>query len=193
VLATAVERAADLVRRTLDYAREGPPPLAFTPVALAPLASEVAGLVSQQGYSVRLINEIAPDLVVSAERLQLFRVLSNLMRNAAEAGAKNLRISACRDGHNALIDIADDGPGLPDTIRRDLFRPFAGSRRRGGAGLGLAIVRDLMVAHGGDIILLTTGETGTTFRLTLRLADTDQSGKDGTRGERVAPATSADV
>ena len=42
-------------------------------------------------------------------------------------------------------------------------------------------------------ILLTTGETGTTFRLTLRLADTDQSGKDGTRGERVAPATSADV
>jgi signal transduction histidine kinase len=193
VLATAVERAADLVRRTLDYAREGPPPLAFTPVALAPLANEVAELVTQQGHPVRLTNEIGPDIVVSAERLQLLRVMSNLMRNAAEAGARNLRVSACRDGQNALIDVADDGPGLPQAILGDLFRPFAGSVRRGGSGLGLAIARDLMVAHGGDIALLQTGSGGTTFRLTLRLAEPDQTGTSGTPGERVAPATSADV
>ena len=65
-----------------------------------------------------------------------------------------------------MIDIADDGPGLPEAVRADLFRPFAGSMRRGGTGLGLAIARDLMVAHGGDIELVETGPAGTTFRLT---------------------------
>ena len=69
------------------------------------------------------------------------------------------------------VEIADDGPGLPEAVRADLFRPFAGSMRRGGAGLGLAIARDLMVAHGGDIELVSTGAAGTTFRLTLRLVE----------------------
>ena len=73
------------------------------------------------------------------------------------------------------IEIADDGPGLPEAVRAELFRPFAGSMRRGGSGLGLAIARDLMVAHGGDIELVDTGPAGTTFRLSLRLADPAQT------------------
>ena len=193
VLATAVDRAADLVRRTLDYAREGPPPLAFTPVALAPLVTEAAELTPQPGHPLHLTNTIDPGISVLAERIQLFRVLSNLMRNAAEAGARSLRVSARCDGLVVLVDIADDGPGLSQAILGELFRPFAGSGRRGGSGLGLAIARDLMVAHGGDIQLLESGPTGTTFRLTLRLAEPAQPGEAGLQGERIAPTTSADV
>ena len=65
------------------------------------------------------------------------------------------------------IDIADEGPGLPQATQANLFRPFVVSARRGGNGLGLAISRDLMRAHGGDIRLVSTGPEGTVFRLTL--------------------------
>jgi signal transduction histidine kinase len=123
----------------------------------------------------------------------LFRVLTNLMRNAAEAGARNVRVSAHHNSPTCSIEFADDGPGLPEPVRADLFRPFAGSRRRGGTGLGLAIVRDLMVAHGGEIELLDTSATGTTFRLILRLAEPERRADSAQNGARVAPAASADV
>ena len=136
-----------------------------------------------------------PTILVRADRNQLFRVLTNLLRNAAEAGAHDCaRLGAAQQPHAARLNIADDGPGLPDAVRAELFRPFAGSRRRGGTGLGLAIVRDLMVAHGGEIELVETGATGTTFRLILRLAEPER--RADSRPEtapRVAPAASADV
>lgn len=192
VLVQAVERAADLVRRTLDYAREGPPPLELAPVALAPLVREAAETARPLG-SLRLNNAVDPDIQVRADRIQLFRVLTNLMRNAAEAGARSVRVAAHHNSPTLTIEIADDGPGLPEAVRTDLFRPFAGSTRRGGTGLGLAIARDLMVAHGGDIELVETGADGTTFRLTLRIAEPEQPPEPISDGARVAPAASADV
>jgi signal transduction histidine kinase len=92
-----------------------------------------------------------------------------------------------------VIEIADDGPGLPERVRADLFRPFAGSMRRGGTGLGLAIARDLMVAHGGTIELVETNEAGTTFRLTLRIAEPPTPAVPPQAPERIAPAAPADV
>jgi signal transduction histidine kinase len=193
ILVQAVERAADLVRRTLDYAREGPPPLDLASVALAPLVSEAAETARTLGTSLRLTNYVDPSIVVRADRTQLFRVLANLMRNAAEAGARSVSISAHYYSPTIAIEVTDDGPGLPDKVRADLFRPFAGSTRRGGTGLGLAIARDLMVAHGGDIELLATGAAGTTFRLTLRLADPEWSREVAAGEARIAPAARADI
>lgn len=193
VLAQAVDRAADLVRRTLEYAREGPPPLQFAPVALASLVNEAAETARPLRSSLRVNNAIDVAIQVRADRMELFRVLANLLRNAAEAGARTVHISAQHAGTALSIDIADDGPGLPEPVRAELFRPFAGSTRRDGTGLGLAIARDLMVAHGGEIALVETGDTGTTFRLTLRLVDSTQQTELGENGARVAPATAADV
>jgi signal transduction histidine kinase len=166
----AVDRATDLVRRTLDYAREGPPPLDLAPVELARLVAEAAETARPHGGTVRMENAIDPEIVVMADRIQLFRVLVNLLRNAAEAGAHRVRVSVRQTGP-VVLDIEDDGPGLPEAVRADLFRPFAGSIRRGGTGLGLAIARDLTVAHGGGIELVETGAAGTTFRLTLPSAE----------------------
>jgi signal transduction histidine kinase len=190
VLAQAVDRAADLVRRTLDYAREGPPPLELAPVQLAPLVNEAAETVRPPG--LRLNNSIDPLVLVRADRTQLFRVLTNLLRNAAEAGARSVAVSAQYNSPTLAIEIADDGPGLPEASRAGLFRPFA-STRRGGAGLGLAIARDLMVAHGGDIELVDTGAGGTTFRLTLRCVEPEQPPEPAASPPRVAPAASAGV
>ena len=187
-LANAVDRATDLVRRTLDYAREGPPPLDIVRVVLAPLVTEAAEWTRPPTSLLKCDNQIEPTIEVKADRNQLFRVLTNLLRNAAEAGARTVCVSAHHNSPTLSLDIADDGPGLPEQVQAELFRPFAGSTRRGGTGLGLAIARDLMVAHGGSIELVTTGPSGTTFRLTLRLAEIESAAS-----ERIAPATSADV
>jgi signal transduction histidine kinase len=193
VLVQAVDRAADIVRRTLDYAREGPPPLELAPVALASLVGEAVETEQQAARGLRLENSVDPTILVWADRLQLFRVLTNLVRNAAEAGARRIGVTARHNSPTLAVDIADDGPGLPDAVRADLFRPFAGSVRRGGTGLGLAIARDLMVAHGGEIELIDTSAAGTTFRLTLRIADPASPAEADAGGTRIAPVAPADV
>ena len=191
-LVLAVDRATDLVKRTLDYAREGPPPLALGPVELAALIDEAAQTVRPTGSAPRLENAVDPAVKVKADRNQLFRVLVNLLRNALEAGARNVRLYV-RSTAPVVIDVEDDGPGLPEEVRADLFRAFASSIQGGGSGLGLAIARDLMVAHGGEIELLETGPAGTTFRLTLPAAEQAARTAAQPGGARPAPATPADI
>jgi signal transduction histidine kinase len=170
VLQRTVDRATDLVRRTLDFAREGPPPLDLAAVALALLVEEASEAVRAPGRPFIVVNQVPPALTVEADRNQFFRVLANLLRNAADAGARSARISAEAGGGTTTMDLADDGPGLPDAVCATLFRPFARSTRHEGVGLGLAIAHDLMLAHGGGIALASTGPEGTVFRLTLRTA-----------------------
>ena len=134
---------------------------------LAPLIDEVApdlGL-AEEGMAIEC--SIPPDLIIEADRDQLYRVLLNLARNAVEAGARRLRFSAVREKRLIAIDISDDGPGLPPKAQDNLFRPFFGSARPGGSGLGLAIARELARAHGGELTLVSTTGSGTVFRLTL--------------------------
>ncbi|MDP7317059.1 MAG: HAMP domain-containing sensor histidine kinase, partial [SAR324 cluster bacterium] len=73
------------------------------------------------------------------------------------------------EGGAVVIDVADDGPGLPAKIRENLFQPFSGSGHAGGTGLGLSIARGLTRGHGGDIQLGRSGPDGTVFRLFLPL------------------------
>jgi signal transduction histidine kinase len=163
----AIDRAVALCTRTLDFSREGTPPLALRRFPLASLIDEVApdlGL-SEEGMAIECA--IPPDLVIEADRDQLYRILLNLARNAVEAGARRLRFAASREIGVIAIDVSDDGPGLPPKAQDNLFRPFFGSARPGGSGLGLAIARELARAHGGELTLVSTTGTGTVFRLTL--------------------------
>lgn len=201
LLVRTVDRAMDVVRRTLDFAREGPPPLELAPVALALLVDEAAEAARSPGRSFVLQNQVPLTLLVEADRNQFFRVLANLLRNAADAGARSARVSAHAMGGTAIIDIADDGPGLPDTVRATLFHPSTRSTRHAGVGLGLAIARDLTLAHGGEIALAATGPDGTVFRITLRVAR-EQSAENlerqappshGPISPGIAPTASADV
>jgi signal transduction histidine kinase len=166
-LLDAIDRAIALCTGTLDFSREGTPPLAPSRFALAPLIAEIGpGLaVSEQDLAIDCT--IPADLAVEADRDQLYRVFMNLARNAVEAGAHRLRFSAAREGAAIAVEVADDGPGLAPKARENLFRPFFGSARPGGSGLGLAIARELMRAHGGELALASSTGAGTVFRLTL--------------------------
>jgi len=104
---------------------------------------------------------------------QLFRVLLNLVRNAAQALesdksnlARQIRFTGRREGSVTIMEISDTGPGIPAKAREHLFEAFQGSSRDGGTGLGLAIASELVRAHGGELNLVE-GTIGATFRITI--------------------------
>jgi signal transduction histidine kinase len=176
-LVQAIDRAINLCTQTLNFARDEGPQLRHSRFRLADLVDEVAAErailyegASDGGAPPRLVNAIDVDIVIEADRDQLYRVFANLARNAFEARARTVTVSQSKGGDRPdclTIDVADDGPGLASAAQKGLFQPFTGSARQGGTGLGLVIARDVMRAHGGEITLLRTGDAGTVFRLTL--------------------------
>jgi signal transduction histidine kinase len=172
-LVGSLARAINLCERTLDFGRaeELPPVISVFP--LAPLVAEVLENEGSGGAARASFAAVVPDdLKVRADPDQLFRVLSNLVRNAAqaiEATAKpaTVTVLAAEAGGMTEIRVRDTGPGLPEKARENLFRPFRGSARPGGAGLGLAIAGELVRGHGGTLALEETGSRGSTFRIRL--------------------------
>lgn len=167
VLVRAVERATELMRRTVEFVRETPLTLTKGPIALRPATEDAAEQARAACPGLAVENAVPDDFAADGDRESMVRALGNLLRNAGEAGARRVRVTAEVEANELAVTVADDGPGLPEAMRAALFRPFVNGGRRGGAGLGLAIVRDLMRAQGGDVTLLETGEAGTRFRLTL--------------------------
>lgn len=175
-LFAAIDAAVNLCRQTLNYVGDGVAAGERTPVDLRELAADVEAAMRmaaegdprQQGvFGLAWRNAVEPGLTVTGDRRQLARLFENLARNAGEAGAKTLTLTAHRADGRVAIEIADDGPGLPPRAKERLFQPFAGSARAGGTGLGLVIVRDIATAHGGEATLAKSDDTGATFRIEL--------------------------
>jgi signal transduction histidine kinase len=173
-LVGSIARAISLCERTLTYgkAEEPPPEMSVFPLAelIAEVAENEARAAPQELVAVRA--EVDPGLKVRADPEQLFRVLSNLVRNAAQAIAASgspgsVTVLADADGRGCEILVRDTGPGLAPKARENLFRPFQGGARRGGAGLGLVIAAELVRGQGGTLTLDATGPEGTTFRISL--------------------------
>lgn len=175
-LERALDRAVKLATDVLTYGKTQEPPPDARPTPLVPAliaAAEEARLGERPG-DVVLINEVDPAVQVQADPDQLHRILVNLMRNAREAmeqrdpeRAGEVRVSFTQEPAAAVLRLADNGPGIPERAQERLFQPFAGSSRPGGAGLGLAIARELAQGHGGDLSLAETGPDGAVFELRL--------------------------
>lgn len=169
-----IDRAARLASDAIEYVRDRPAPR-LAMLDLADLVDEAGIALQEQGEDstpnlVRAwLNAVDEGCPARADRDLLYRIFVNLGRNAFEAGATTVTIRSRTGGGFLLIDVADNGPGVPPAVAAQLFRPFTTGGRAGGAGLGLAIARDLVRAHGGDIALTETGASGTTFRFTLPL------------------------
>jgi len=170
-LVASLDRAMALATSTLRYGRADERTPERRRIALKPLIEEAGESVIAEGAErVRFSNGIDPTLTVNADPEQLYRMILNLVRNAAEALAAaggDINVSAVCEAGRVALDIRDTGPGIPLAVRENLFQPFAGSTRPGGSGLGLAIARDLARGHGGDIVLVATNEQGTHFRILI--------------------------
>jgi len=147
----------------------------------------------QTSSRIVLYNDVPRDVKIDADREHIFRILTNLMRNAIEALEQHFtatsgedgeaRIKAWREGSVVVIEVSDNGPGVSDKARAHLFEAFQGSVKAGGTGLGLAIAADLARAHGGKIELKDQ-PGGARFWVFIpdRVADIST----GRRGEREA-------
>ena len=171
-LERVLERAIKLATDTLQYGKSETPRAEMQLLHLYEIIEEAAHEALTVHTDVVWVNEIPKDIKVDADPDHLHRIAGNLIRNAAEALAERGgpgRISAMLNGSG--IELADDGPGLPQASLDNLFKPFAGSSKRDGTGLGLTIARDLARSMGGDLTLARTGPEGTVFDITMQIDD----------------------
>lgn len=177
-LVGSITRAVHLCESTLAFGKAEEPGPTLTMVALAELVEDaLAGeRLASAGHDISFAVDVPADLMVRADPEQMYRVLSNLVRNARQAlsvtGKTGEIALRAKDTDRAWeIEISDTGPGLPTKAQTHLFTPFQGGARKGGSGLGLAIASELVKGHGGHLQLLSTDETGTVFRITLPKGD----------------------
>jgi sigma-B regulation protein RsbU (phosphoserine phosphatase) len=153
--------------------------LSFEPgeTALAEVVDDVlgtvAGMAGEKALSVE--SSVSAGLpAVWADRERLHQVLSNLVGNAVKFTPADgrIRVSAALDGEEVRVTVEDTGPGIPAEHLENVFDRFwqARSTRRAGAGLGLAIARGVVEAHGGRIRAASEVGRGTTFEFTLPVA-----------------------
>ncbi|TDD59626.1 HAMP domain-containing histidine kinase [Kribbella antibiotica] len=135
----------------------------------------VADLVRDAIDGRRATMVIDAEPVVLGNKSRLERILGNLLDNAERHTGKAIRVVISEAGGQAMIQVQDDGPGVPEADRERIFERFvrlddARSRDEGGAGLGLAIARDLAQAHEGTLTAHTSPLGGASFDLRLPLA-----------------------
>ena len=174
-LVRTLGRAIDFCEATLAYgrARERLPQRRLVP--LAPVVEELADLTGlAPGAGIAFKADVPDDLQVDADPEQLPRILANLVRNAVQAlsqagtagEAPRVTVRARRAGNAVIIHVGDNGPGVPDRARANLFAAFQSSARSGGTGLGLAVTAELVRLHGGTITLEDT-PVGACFRIVI--------------------------
>ncbi len=177
-LVGSISRAINLCETTLTFGKAEEPAPRLVPLLLGPLVQEVLeaeGLLPAGGAVTALV-DLPEGLQAMVDNEQMFRVLSNLIRNARQAiestgKGGEIEVSGGADDGGVWLRIGDTGPGLPPKARENLFSAFQGGARKGGTGLGLAIAAELVRGHGGRLELLRSDAEGTEFVLTLPAAD----------------------
>ncbi len=179
-LERALDRAVKLASDVLTYGKTQEAAPEPKPVRLAEAVDEAALEARLADRDVKLVSHLDRADQVMADPDQLHRILVNLFRNARQAiehqqgrtrpGQIEVALEAAPNA--AVIRVSDNGPGIPERVQERLFQPFAGSGRPDGAGLGLAIARELAVGHGGELTLASTGPEGATFEIRLPGAPT---------------------
>jgi signal transduction histidine kinase len=128
----------------------------------------VGGVIADGGKSVLIVNDVPSGIEIPPERSRMERVFLNLITNALQAmphGGK-IRIGTRMAENCVLIEVEDTGPGIPSRIHDRLFEPFVTAGKNDGLGLGLAISRQTVLDHGGD---LWTGAAAAGAHFTIRL------------------------
>jgi signal transduction histidine kinase len=178
-----VERIQALTSDLLLLARlDADEPARHDEVDLGQVAAE-EGTRARPRPEVRIALEIAADVLVRGSAEQLRRLVANLVDNAVRHAESAVTVRLAAEGGEAVLEVCDDGPGIPAEHREAVFDRFtrldeARDRDAGGAGLGLAIARDIAVRHGGGLAV-ASAPPGACLRARLPLMP--PAGPDGVR------------
>lgn len=173
-LMNSITRAVHLCESTLAFGKAEEPAPMLNIVNLSDVVQDVleAERLATIADTVTYQADVSGDVMVRADSEQLYRVISNLVRNARQAieasgSSGSVLITATEKETEWRVVVSDTGPGLPLKAQENLFTPFQGGTRKGGSGLGLAIAAELVRGHGGTLTLSGTGPEGTEFLIVL--------------------------
>jgi heavy metal sensor kinase len=176
-----VERLGEIVESLfalsrLDAGEANAEWVRFDLAELAATTAEQMSLLAEDKH-VSVDCDSTPGVTVEGDRARLKQVIVNLLDNAIKytPSGGRVRLSVRREGRFALLDVADDGIGIPAEALPHVFKRFfrvdtSRSREQGGAGLGLAIVKSICSAHGAEVEVLSTPGRGSRFRVRQPLA-----------------------
>jgi signal transduction histidine kinase len=192
---TGVNLMTDLIDSLLEFAR--------TRESMTPAYANVSETIQRSVQAVRLHPRhharsidvhCGPQVSGWFDQRKLERALYNLLLNACEAappiGGK-VEVTAGEASGAITLAVADNGPGIAESIRQKLFHPFVSYGKENGTGLGLAVVQKIVQDHGGEIVVERTTEDKTVFRMVLRGRAQEAMRIAGDFSAEVSPAVSA--
>lgn len=166
-----LDRVNEIIHLLLNYARPAPPKKENADIAelLADSLQLLRPALRKKSIDLRV--EVARDVgLFSLDVSQMRHVVNNLVANAADAidsdGTIVVRASLLPEDECLIVSVQDDGPGIPKGVRNEVFEPFF-TTKFSGTGLGLSVVRSLVVQHGGRVELQSEEGKGTTFFVIL--------------------------
>jgi signal transduction histidine kinase len=174
LIVTMIDRLERMTAETLDFARGGAR-LARRPLVVADLLASLARDLEHElpGLRVEVQADVPDGTRIEIDSDKMRRAIGNMAANARDAmGGKGLlHVRAGLSGKDGagerlVVEVADEGPGVPAEIRDRVFEPFVTRGKKGGTGLGLAVSKRFVEEHGGTVELLPDGP-GARFRLTL--------------------------
>jgi len=175
IIVKEVQRLEQILRNVADFTAPGAPHLG--PVEPNAVIEDVLGAQQPviEESQIDVETDLADDLpVIQADRGKLVQVVLNLVRNALQAmdgrGTLRLRTARTPDGNALIMEVADDGPGIPKDRLEEIFNPFF-TNKADGTGLGLAVSRKIVTDHGGELTVESQPGEGATFTVRLPLAD----------------------
>jgi signal transduction histidine kinase len=168
---SAVNQMTDLIDSLLEFSR--------TRESLRPEFANLEDTIERSAQDVRShpqfhkvhIEVHSPEPIegwFDARRLE--RVFRNLIRNACDAvlpESGKVEISIRKDNEHVEVRVSDNGPGIPEPIRGNLFYPFVSYGKANGTGLGLTVVEKIIEDHGGSVVVESTSDRGTVFKVVL--------------------------
>ncbi len=166
IIATEAERLNRLTRELLDYAKGKKIEIERINLKLLfeEMGESLKPKLNEKEMRINVnIGDSFPPIYVDKDKMK--QVIINIISNAIEAAKKmggKIQIEAEKDGEDVIIEISDDGPGIPEEIKDKIFMPFV-SQKKGGTGLGLAMVKKIIEDHDGEIWVKSQKDMGTQF------------------------------
>ena len=170
-MAADIDQMEAMIAAALTFVRDSSRAAERTPLELSSLLESLCDEMAETGADTQV--DLGEKVVLEGDPLALRRLFTNLLENAVKFGGRARTRIYRQDGY-AVVEIEDDGPGIPPADIDRVFEPFyrrepSRSRQTGGIGLGLAVVRSVARGHGGDVALQNRPGGGLTARVQLPL------------------------